>query len=52
MNNNRMMRPTAAASGQETAKPISVKVAGGKSGGCGLKAVELTWGDLRRVKEA
>jgi len=29
-----------------TAKPISIKVAGCKSGGCAWKAVELTSGDL------
>jgi len=32
-----------------TAKPISIKQAGGKSGGCALKAAELSWGDLRHV---
>jgi hypothetical protein len=32
-----------------TAKPISIKCTGGKSGGCALKAVELTSGDLRHV---
>jgi hypothetical protein len=39
------------ASGPETAKPISIKSAGGKSGGCARKAVEFTSGDLRRVTE-
>ena len=34
-----------------TAKPISIKDAGCKSGGCALKAVELTSGDLWRVVE-
>ena len=29
-----------------TAKPVSIKVAGCKSGGCARKAVELTSGDL------
>src|ERR1700692_3403781 len=33
------------------AKPISIKSAGGKSGGCALKAVELTSGDLPCVVE-
>ncbi len=33
------------------AKPISIKLTGGKSGGCALKAVELTSGDLRHVTE-
>ncbi len=34
------------------AKPISIKLTGGKSGGCASKAVELTSGDLRHVTEA
>jgi hypothetical protein len=34
------------------AKPTSIKGAGGKSGGCALKAVELTSGDLPRVVES
>jgi hypothetical protein len=34
-----------------TAKPISIKDAGCKSGGCALKAVELSSGDLWRVVE-
>jgi hypothetical protein len=33
------------------AKPISIKLTGGKSGGCASKAVELTSGDLRHVTE-
>jgi hypothetical protein len=33
------------------AKPISIKGAGGKSGGCASKAVELTSGGLWRVPE-
>ena len=52
MNKNRMRRPTAAVSGPKAAKPISIKAAGGKSGGCASKAVELTSGDLRRVSES
>jgi hypothetical protein len=32
-----------------TAKPISIKGTGCKSGGCVRKAVELTSGDLLRV---
>jgi hypothetical protein len=40
------------ASGQMTAKPISIKAAGGKSGGCAPKAVELTSGDLPSVPES
>jgi len=34
------------ASGPMTAKPISIKGTGCKSGGCARKAVELTSGDL------
>jgi hypothetical protein len=34
-----------------TTKPISLKPTGGKSDGCGSKAVELTSGDLRQVTE-
>jgi hypothetical protein len=34
------------------AKPISIKSAGGKSGGCARKAVELTSGDLPCVVES
>jgi hypothetical protein len=32
-----------------TAKPISIKGAGGKSGGCAWKAIKLTSGDLPLV---
>jgi hypothetical protein len=35
-----------------TAKPISIKGAGCKSGGCAGKAVELTSGDLPLVPES
>jgi hypothetical protein len=35
-----------------TAKPISIKDAERKSGGCALKAVELTLGDLSCVAES
>lgn len=38
------------ASGQLTAKPISIKGAKRRSGGCAQKAVELTPGDLLRVR--
>ncbi len=38
-------------SGPLTAKSISIKGAGRKSGGCALKAAELTPGGLRRVPE-
>ncbi len=35
-----------------TVKSTSIKGAGCKSGGCALKAVELTWGDLLHVPES
>lgn len=35
-----------------TAKPISTKCAGGKSGGCAWKAVGLTSGDPQHVAES
>jgi hypothetical protein len=44
-------RPTVA-SEQLIAKPISIKLTGGKSGGCASKAVEITSGDLRQVTES
>jgi len=34
-----------------SAKPLSIKLTGGKPGGGGSKAVELTSGDLRHVTE-
>ena len=40
------------ASGHMTAKPISIKGTGCKSGGCVRKAVELTSGDLSFVPES
>ena len=41
------------ASGHMTAKPISIKLTGGKSGGCASKAVELPLsGDLRYATES
>jgi hypothetical protein len=49
MNKNRIGGLRCGASWQLTAKPISTKSTGGKSGGCALKALELTWGDLRHV---
>ena len=39
-------------SGHVTAKCISIKGTGCKSGGCALKAVELTSGDLPFVSES
>jgi hypothetical protein len=35
-----------------TAKPISITLTGGKSGGCASKAVELTSEDLRHVTDS
>jgi hypothetical protein len=49
MNKNRIRGMQRRASWQMTTKPISIKDAGCKSGGCALKAVELTSGDLWRV---
>ena len=46
MYKNRMRGIRRRASGQMIAKPISIKGAGCKSGGCVRKAVELTSGDL------
>src|SRR5271157_7532 len=52
MNKNRIRGLRWRASGQVIAKPISIKLTGGKSGGCASKAVELTSGDLRHVTKA
>jgi len=53
MNKNRMRRPTAAGEGAKNHEAHNPsKAAGGKSGGCALKAVELTSGGLRRVTES
>ena len=52
MNKNRIGGLGWRASEHMTAKPISIKLTGGKSGGCALKAVELTSGDLRHVPES
>jgi hypothetical protein len=52
MNKNRIGGIRRRASWQLTAKPISIKDAGCKSGGCAPKAVELTSGDLWRVVES
>jgi hypothetical protein len=49
MNKNRMKRRERWASGQLTAKPISIENAERKSGGCAWKAARLTSGDLRRA---
>ena len=50
MNKNRIGGIPCRASGHMTAKPISIKGTGCKSGGCALKAVELTSGDLLLVR--
>ena len=52
MDKNRIRGLRRGASGQMTAKPISIKSAGSKSGGCVRKAVELTSGDLPFVPES
>ena len=52
MNKKRMRGIRCRASGPMNAKPISIKAAGGKSGSCALKAVELTSGDLPFVPES
>ena len=49
MNKNRIRGIRRRVSWQLTTKPISIKDAGCKFGGCALKAVELTSGDLLRV---
>jgi hypothetical protein len=46
MNENRMRGLRQGTSWQMTMKSISIKAAGGKSGGCAQKAVELTSGGL------
>jgi hypothetical protein len=46
MYKNRIRGIRCRASGQMIAKPISIKGTGCRSGGCALKAVELTSGDL------
>ncbi len=52
MNKNRIGGIRRRASWPMTAKPISIKDAGCKSGGCAPKAVELTSGDLLGVAES
>ena len=49
MDKNRIRGIQCWTSGQMTAKSVSIKGTGCKSGGCALKAVELTSGGLRRV---
>ena len=52
MDKNRIRGRQCRAIGQWTAKPISIKGAGCKSGGCALKAAELTSGDLPLVTKS
>ena len=52
MYKNRIRGIRCRASGQMTAKPISIKGTGCKFGGCARKAVELTSGDLLFVPES
>jgi hypothetical protein len=52
MNKNRIGSLRWQASGPIIAQPISIKLTGGKSGGCASKAVELTSGDLRHVTKS
>jgi len=52
MDKNRIGGIRCRASGQMTAKPISIKGTGCKSGGCARKAVELTSGGLLFVPES
>ena len=52
MNKNRIGGLRWRASGQTIAKPISIKLTGGKSGGCVSKAVELISGDLLCVTKS
>jgi len=52
MDKNRIGGIRCRTSGQMTAKSISIKGTGCKSGGCALKVVELTSGDLPFVPES
>ena len=52
MNKNRIGGLRWRASELLIAKPISIKLTGGRSGGCASKAVELTSGDLLHVPES
>ena len=49
MDKNRIGGSHARTSRPRTTKSISIKGRGCRSGGCAVKAVELTWGDLPRV---
>jgi hypothetical protein len=50
MDKNRIRGRQRSANWQMAAKPISIKKAECKFGGCAWKAIELTSGDLSRVK--
>ena len=50
MDKNRIRGLPGRTSGQRAAKSIAIKGRGGKSGGCAVKAVGLTSGGLRRVR--
>jgi hypothetical protein len=52
MDKNRIRGIRCRASGQMTAKPLSIQGAGCKFGGCVRKAVEITSGDLPFVPES
>jgi hypothetical protein len=52
MDKNRIRGLHLRVSWQRAAKPISIKVGAGKSGGGARKAVELTTGDLMRVVDS
>ena len=52
MDKNRIRGLRRRTSGQMTAKSISIKGAGGKSGGCAVKAVVLIAGGLLHVPES
>jgi hypothetical protein len=52
MNKNRMRGMRCRTSWHVTTKSVSIKGTGCKSGGCALKAVELTSGDLSFVSES
>ncbi len=52
MYKNRIRGIRCRASGLMTAKPISIKGTGCKSGGCVRKAVEITSGDLPFVRKS
>ena len=52
MDKNRIRGLPGGTSEPMIAKSTAIKCRGGKSGGCALKAVDLTSGGLRRVRKA